>query len=221
MANPLEREREKNLNQNQKEIANFLVFFWYLFGGNLFLEPLLEKSNRVDGSVSIVIVQLAKAVAGLVPQNAAPAGLPQGDGSAFIPELVAPECADGQRDEADGEADGGRAQEEILFGLRVGVGLELDQSDDHERDAHDERNDDDVQERELPRLAVAAIVGGHLLGRQRLTHLLARRRQRRRRVDGRGAGRGRRRQRHRTQVARRHDARHGRRRAAHPLPVLN
>ncbi len=170
----------------------------------------MQKCYGIDGSGPIGVFRLAETVG-----RRFVSGEPPGDGRAVLAELVAPYGPDGQREETDGETDGGRAEEQVLFGFRVGVGLELDQADYEQSDAHEQRNDDDVQKWEF---SVAAVVCDHLFGRQRLPHLSGRDA---RRENGRGARR-RRRERHRRQVARRHDAGNGRRRiaAAYPLPVL-
>lgn len=173
------------------------------------LEPLLKKSYGIDGRVAIGLFQLAETVARLVPQDAP--GL-----RAASAEVVAPQGADGQRHETDRETNGGRSEEQILLGLRVRVGFELHQADDHQRDGHDQRDDDDVQQRELPRLAVAAVIGGHFFGREWLTRLTGRQR----RGVYRRRARRRRRQRHGGQVTGRRDARNGRRRTAHSLAFL-
>ena len=71
---------------------------------------------------------------------------------------------------------------DVLFiDLRIGVGLELDESDDEQSDSKQQRNYNEVQEREF---AVATVVCDQLLSRQRLL-ALARGQRRYRRRSGR------------------------------------
>jgi len=139
---------------------------------------LLEKGHGIDRRVGIRIDFADAVLAGLDARDRSTADTWH---RVALPKLSAAEAADGHEKESCREAQCSRTEKQILFRLRIGVGLELDESDDEQSDSKQQRNYNEVQEREF---AVATVVCDQLLSRQRLL-ALARGQRRYRRRSGR------------------------------------